>query len=106
MKGGSGNGADGGRVDMELTPTDGAVTIDKEAKITVEGGDAGGRGTAGGGGHVWFWTKDGDEMIAGHISVRGGNAPDAGGIGGGGGKIFFFSHQQHNAGQGCQRDPG
>ena len=41
MKGGSGNGADGGRVDMELTPTDGAVAIDQSAKITVEGGNAG-----------------------------------------------------------------
>ncbi len=42
MKGGNGNGADGGRIDMELTPTDGAVTIDQSGKITVEGGNAGG----------------------------------------------------------------
>jgi hypothetical protein len=102
MKGGSGNGADGGRIDMELAPTDGAVTIDQAAKITVEGGDAGGSGTAGGGGHVWFWTKDGDEMIAGHVSVRGGNAPDAGGIGGGGGMIYFFSDNNHNGVQVCK----
>jgi hypothetical protein len=102
MAGGSGNGADGGRVDMELTPTDGAVAIDQSGKITVEGGDAGGAGTAGGGGHVWFWTKDGDETIAGSISVRGGSAPDAGGIGGGGGMIYFFSDNNHNAVQVCK----
>jgi hypothetical protein len=102
MKGGSGNGADGGRVDMELTPTDGAVAIDQSAKITVEGGNAGGNGTAGGGGHVWFWTKDGDETIAGSISVRGGSAPDAGGIGGGGGMIYFFSDNNHDAVQVCK----
>ena len=102
MKGGSGNGADGGRIDMELTPTDGAVTIDQSAKITVEGGNAGGAGTAGGGGHVWFWTKDGDETIAGKISVRGGSAPDPGGIGGGGGMIYFFSDNNHNGVQVCK----
>jgi hypothetical protein len=102
MKGGSGNGADGGRIDMELTPTDGAVAIDQSAKITVEGGNAGGAGTAGGGGHVWFWTKDGDETIAGNISVRGGSAPDAGGIGGGGGMIYFFSDNNHDAVQVCK----
>ncbi len=102
MKGGSGNGADGGRIDMELTPTDGAVAIDQSAKITVEGGNAGGSGTAGGGGHVWFFTKDGDETIAGNISVRGGTAPDAGGIGGGGGMIYFLSDNNHNAVQVCK----
>ena len=102
MKGGSGNGADGGRIDMELTPTDGAVAIDQSAKITVEGGNAGGTGTAGGGGHVWFFTKDGDETIAGTISVRGGSAPDAGGIGGGGGMIYFLSDNNHNAVEVCK----
>jgi hypothetical protein len=102
MVGGSGNGADGGRVDMELTPTDGAVAIDQSAKITVEGGNAGGSGTAGGGGHVWFWTKDGDETIAGNVSVRGGSAPDPGGIGGGGGMIYFFSDNNHNGVQVCK----
>ena len=106
MKGGSGNGADGGRIDMELTPTDGAVTIDQSAKITVEGGNAGGSGTAGGGGHVWFWTKDGDETIAGNISVRGGSAPDAGGIGGGGGMILLLLRQQPQRRPGLQREPG
>jgi hypothetical protein len=102
MMGGSGNGADGGRVDMELTPTDGPVTIDAGAKITVRGGSSAGAGTAGGGGHVWFFTKDGDETISGTIDVSGGDAPDPGGIGGGGGMIYFLSDNNHNAVQVCK----
>jgi hypothetical protein len=102
MLGGSGNGADGGRVDMELIPTDGAVAIDMAAKITVEGGASGGSGTAGGGGHVWFFTKDGDATIAGTISVRGGDAPDPGGVGGEGGMIYVFTDNNHNATTVCK----
>jgi len=101
-KGGSGNGADGGRVDMELTPTDGAVTIEATGKITVRGGASGGSGTAGGGGHVWFWTKDGDETISGTVDVSGGDAPDPGGVGGQGGMIYFFSDNNHNGVQVCK----
>jgi hypothetical protein len=100
--GGSGNGADGGRVDMELTPTDGAVTIDGSAKITVRGGGSGGAGTAGGGGHVWFFTKDGDETISGTIDVSGGDAPNPGGIGGKGGMIYFLSDNNHNGVEVCR----
>jgi hypothetical protein len=102
MMGGNGSGADGGRVDMELVPTDGAVTIDAGAKITVKGGTAHGGGTAGGGGHVWFFTKDGDETISGTIDVSGGDAPDPGGIGGGSGMIYFLSDNNHNAVQVCK----
>jgi hypothetical protein len=102
MQGGSGNGADGGRVDMELVPTDGAVMIDAGAKITVRGGSSAGSGTAGGGGHVWFFTMDGDETISGTIDVSGGDAPDPGGIGGGGGMIYFLSDNNHNAVQVCK----
>jgi hypothetical protein len=102
MMGGSGNGADGGRVDMELVPTDGAVTIDTGATITVKGGGAHGGGTAGGGGHVWFFTMDGDETISGTIEVSGGDAPDPGGIGGGGGMIYFLSDNNHNGVQVCK----
>jgi hypothetical protein len=101
-KGGSGNGADGGRVDMELKPTDGALTIDAGAKIIVRGGSSGGSGTAGGGGHVWFFTMDGDETISGTVDVTGGDAPDPGGIGGGGGMIYFLSDNNHNAVQVCK----
>jgi len=82
---------------MELTPTDGPVNIDASATITVEGGAARGTGTAGGGGHVWFFTKDGDETIAGTVSVNGGAALDPGGVGGQGGMIYFFSDNNHNA---------
>ncbi len=102
MMGGSGNGADGGRIDMQLIPTDGAVMIDTTAKLTVEGGASGGTGTAGGGGHVWFWTKDGDATIAGAISVRGGDAPDPGGVGGEGGMIYFFTDNNNNATTVCK----
>jgi hypothetical protein len=102
MMGGSGNGADGGRVDMQLTPTDGAVLIDMTGKVTVEGGASGGSGTAGGGGHVWFFTKDGDATLAGTISVRGGHAPDAGGVGGEGGMIYVFTDNNHNATAVCK----
>ena len=72
------------------------------AKITVEGGASGGTGTAGGGGHVWFFTKDGDATIAGTISVRGGDAPDPGGVGGDGGMIYFFTDNNHNATTVCK----
>ena len=102
MMGGSGNGADGGRVDMELTPTDGAVTIDASGKITVRGGSSGGSGTAGGGGHVWFFTKDGDETISGTVDVSGGDAPAPGGVGGQSGMIYFFSDNNHNGVQVCK----
>ncbi|HXU64924.1 MAG TPA: hypothetical protein VN962_24670 [Polyangia bacterium] len=97
LAGGSGNGADGGRIDMELTPTDGAVLIDQTGNIVVSGGASGGTGTAGGGGHVWFWTKDGDITCAGHVTTNGGDAPDAGGKGGLSGMIYFFSDNNHNA---------
>ncbi len=97
LAGGSGNGADGGRIDMELIPTDGAVAIDQTANIVVNGGASGGTGTAGGGGHVWFWTKDGDITCAGHVTTNGGDAPDAGGKGGLSGMIYFFSDNNHNA---------
>jgi hypothetical protein len=94
-QGGSGNGADGGRVDIELKPTDGVVMVDQGAKISAEGGKAGGAGVAGGGGHIWAFTMDGDLTIAGEISVRGGDGGDSG-TGGLGGMIYFFSDDNHN----------
>jgi hypothetical protein len=101
--GGSGNGAEGGRVDFELIPTDGPVTIDPSGKIGVDGGDAGGAGVAGGGGHIWLFTKDGDLTLAGTASARGGDAPDPGGSGGPGGMVYLFSDNNHNA---TQNDKG
>jgi hypothetical protein len=94
-KGGAGNGADGGRVDFQLVPTDGAVMVDASGKITVNGGAAG-SGVAGGGGHVWMFTKDGDLTIAGTVTTKGGSADMGSGTGGLGGMIYFFSDNNHN----------
>jgi len=94
VHGGSGNGAEGGRVDIELIPTDGAVMVDQSGKITADGGKAG-SGVAGGGGHIWLFTMDGDLTIAGSLSARGGEASD--GTGGLGGMIYLFSDDNHNA---------
>jgi len=96
LQGGGGNGADGGRIDFELAATDGPVMIDQSAKVTAEGGKAEG-GTAGGGGHIWMFTKDGDLTVAGNVSVRGGDASNSAGTGGPGGQIYFFSDNNHNA---------
>jgi hypothetical protein len=96
-KGGVGNGGDAGRVDFEIIPTLGPVTIAASGKITVDGGSSGGAGIAGGGGHVWLFSKDADVTLAGKISARGGNAPDDGGTGGLGGMVYFFTDNNHNA---------
>jgi hypothetical protein len=93
-KGGSGNGADAGRFDFELKATDGAVMVDQSAKITANGGAAIG-GVAGGGGHIWIFTLDGDLTIAGTLSAKGGDAES--GNGGLGGMIYLFSDDNHNA---------
>jgi hypothetical protein len=95
-KGGSGNGADGGRVDIELVPTNGAVMLEQSAKITADGGKSAGGGVAGGGGHVWLFTMDGDLTVAGTITVLGGDGTDGNGTGGGGGMIYLFSDNNHN----------
>jgi hypothetical protein len=97
--GGAGNGADGGRVDFELLPTDGALIVEPTGRITVEGGNSRAAGVAGGGGHVWLFTKDGDLTMAGTVSTHGGEALDPGGIGGLGGMVYFFTDNNHNATQ-------
>jgi hypothetical protein len=93
-KGGSGNGADAGRFEFQLKATDGAVAVDESAKITANGGSAIG-GVAGGGGHIWIFTLDGDLTIAGKLSALGGDSD--GGTGGLGGMIYMFSDDNHNA---------
>jgi hypothetical protein len=95
--GGVANGGDAGRVEFDIVPTLGALTITASGAITADGGSSGGTGTAGGGGHVWLFTKDADLTHAGRISVRGGKAPDDGGTGGLGGMVYFFSDNNHNA---------
>ena len=96
LPGGGGNGADAGRIDFEMNATDGQVMIDQTAKVTADGGKAE-NGVAGGGGHIWMWTLDGDLTVAGNVSARGGDASDAAGTGGLGGMIYFFSDNNHNA---------
>src|SRR4029079_8501289 len=95
--GGSGNGADGGNMSLIMVPTLGAVMIDQGAKITLDGGGARGASTAGGGGMLHAFTKDGDLTMAGTITVRGGTANDPGGKGGKGGLVYFFTDNNHNA---------
>jgi hypothetical protein len=94
-KGGNGNGADAGRIDFELKATDGAVAVDQSARVNANGGASIG-GVAGGGGHVWMFTLDGDLTIAGTVSTRGGDGTE-GGNGGLGGMIYLFSDDNHNA---------
>jgi len=94
-KGGSGNGADAGRIDFELKATDGAVMVEQSGKLSANGGGAIG-GVAGGGGHIWIFTLDGDLTIAGTISTRGGDGTE-GANGGLGGMIYLFSDDNHNA---------
>ena len=59
--------------------------------MTLDGGASGGAGIAGGGGHLFFTTSDGDLTMGGKLSLRGGDAPDAGGTGGLGGAVDIFS---------------
>jgi hypothetical protein len=94
--GGSGNGGDAGSIQFMFKATDGPLTVDQSGRITVDGGNSGGTGTAGGGGHLWAWTLDGDITIAGFLSTSGGSAPDPGGTGGGGGMVYLFSDNNHN----------
>ena len=52
---------------------------------------------AGGGGHVFLFTNDGDLTMAGTITVIGGDAPDPGGTGGLGGLVVLWSDRNGNA---------
>ena len=90
-----GNGADGGRVDIELKPTDGAVMVDQSAKISADGG--GGRSAASRGRRAHL------DLHAGRRPHDRGHALGArrrrrdSGKGGLGGMIYFFSDDNHNA---------
>jgi hypothetical protein len=95
--GGSGNGADAGRIDFELVPTVGAVMITASGMLSANGGNSGGAAVGGIGGHIWLFTRDGDATVAGKILVRGGDAPDSGGTGGGSGMVYIFTDNNHNA---------
>ena len=50
--------------------------VDQSAKINAERRRPRSAGVAGGGGHIWIFTLDGDLTIAGTISARGGDADE------------------------------
>jgi hypothetical protein len=89
--GGVGNGGVAGLIDVEPVSVRGGLVVDRAAVLTLDGGRSGGAGIAGGGGHLFLITKDGDLTVAGKLSLRGGDAPDAGGTGGLGGAVDIFS---------------
>ena len=89
--GGSGNGGDGGLVNIQPLSVLGGLVVDRAALIFLDGGSSGGTGIAGGGGHLFFTTSDGDLTVAGKLWLRGGDARDPGGTGGLGGAVDIFS---------------
>jgi hypothetical protein len=95
--GGNGPGGAAGRIDFQLIPNLGPINIKATGKLMAVGGRSGGTGVAGGGGHVFLFTKDGDITMGGSIGVMGGDAPDPGGSGGLGGFVNLFSDNNFNA---------
>jgi len=91
VAGGAGNGGVAGTVTLEPVSLLGTLTVAASATVRLDGGASGGAGVAGGGGHLFFTTSDGDLTMAGKLSLRGGDAPDAGGTGGLGGAVDIFS---------------
>jgi hypothetical protein len=96
VAGGVGAGRNAGRIDFQLVPTKGKIIVTTTAKLTANGGRAGGANVAGGGGHIFLWTNDGDLTMSGSIVGRGGDAPDAGGTGGLGALIYLFTDHNGN----------
>jgi hypothetical protein len=96
IAGGSGNGGVAGTVTIEPVSILGALIVDSAATVTLDGGASGGAGIAGGGGHLFFTTSDGDLTMGGKLSLRGGDAPDAGGAGGLGGAVDIFSDANYD----------
>jgi hypothetical protein len=94
--GGNGPGGAAGRIDFQIVPTLGPINVLATGKLMAVGGRSGGTGVAGGGGHVFLFTKDGDITMGGSIGVMGGDAPDAGGTGGLGGFVNLFSDNNFN----------
>jgi len=74
----------------------GALVIDATGAVQLDGGASGGTGIAGGGGHLYFTTSDGDLTMAGMLSLRGGDARDPGGTGGLGGAVDIFSDHNYD----------
>jgi hypothetical protein len=92
-----GDGGTAGALTLTVTSVIDALVMTTTSLVTLDGGASSGAGHAGGGGHLFYYTNDGDQSIAGKISARGGAAPGAGGYGGLGGAINLFSDNNHNA---------
>ncbi len=67
-----------------------AMTEDT-ADIRADGGASAGAGTAGPGGMIYLFTKDGYLTVHGQLEARGGDAPDTGRTGGQGRFVYVFS---------------
>jgi hypothetical protein len=94
--GGAGNGGGAGTVTIEPVSLLGALVIDATGSVLLDGGASGGAGIAGGGGHLYFTTSDGDLTMRGTLSLRGGDARDPGGTGGLGGAVDIFSDHNYD----------
>jgi hypothetical protein len=94
--GGSGNGGVAGTITMQPLSLWGALVVYPSGVVTLDGGGSGGTGVAGGGGHLFFMTSDGDLTMSGKLSLRGGDARDPGGTGGLGGAVDIFSDQNYD----------
>jgi hypothetical protein len=97
LQGGAGAGAVAGQIELRLTPLDGEIDVGASGQLSAVGGRSGGAAVAGGGGHIFLITNDGDLTMAGTITVVGGEAPDPGGTGGSGGAVQLFSDRNGNA---------
>ena len=92
----AGDGGTAGSVTLKVTTLPDKLTATASAEVSLDGGASKGAGIAGGGGHLYFITHDGDLSMAGKLLGRGGAAPDPGGIGGLGGAFELFSDGNHN----------
>ena len=96
-QGGSGNGADGGRVDIELKPTDGAVMVDQggeDQRRRRQGGRRGRRRAAAATSGCSPWTAISRSPARSPRAAATGPTRGTGGLGG---MIYFFSDNNHNA---------
>ena len=94
--GGAGNGGVAGTVTIEPVSLLGALVVNATGAVLLDGGASGGAGIAGGGGHLYFTTSDGDLTMGGTLSLRGGDARDPGGTGGLGGAVDIFSDHNYD----------
>ena len=84
-------GGEAGTITMTVVTHTGDLTVEGGGEIAADGGDSSGAGTAGGGGAINLFTRDGNFSLAGRLVARGGTAPDPGGRGGDGGPLNVFT---------------